>query len=285
LNSPLSSPSLWKPDASTSPSHFCKSDVGAFEIKFLVTEATAQSLLSVVRERMPLDPNANPTTGQYSVEGIYFETDNRDVFQRTPGYSRQKFRVRRYAGGQIIFVERKSKRNGLVSKRRVQIEPIELNQILNPVVSLPMGSDAVSSSSNEERSPSLEQSVDKNPTEWFTKRISKRKLQPTLCIAYERAAFLQMDALGPIRLTVDSDLKCCAFHQANFPESHVYQSFLNEMCIIEFKYREHIPTLFRNWIDEFQLAPQSVSKFRNALQNVGLSNPKTDAAAGGRNAC
>ncbi len=224
---------------------------------------------------MQMDPHANPRTGGYHVEGIYFETLDRDVYRRSPGYSRRKFRIRRYSGGSTIFLERKSKRKGVVSKRRTQMESCDLANLLDQA--LDIHSNALSEVSPE---PELE-SNGKTEVDWFSKRIKRLRLRPMLCLNYDRIAFLQMDNLGPIRLTMDRALGCCILEQSQFPEKLAYQNILKGKCVIEMKYRESMPTVFREIIEEFKLVSQPVSKFRNAIVVAGLAtdDPPSDGAS------
>lgn len=232
-----------------------------------------EPLISNLATKMQADPHADPKTGGYSVEGIYFETHDRDVFRRIPGYSRRKFRIRRYAGGPVIFLERKSKRKGIVTKRRVQIESSELDKILTGAYEVPLNGLQEAATSCETHKP---QSI-----EWFTKRIEKLNLQPTLCIAYDRLAFLQMDQLGPIRLTIDRGLRCCSLTDSRFPSQFAYRPFLGEKCVVEMKYRDALPNAFRDILEEFKLVSQPVSKFRNAIVVAGLAAPIESPSAEG----
>ena len=277
LNQPLASPSLWKPDLSVSQSQNTTTKPGAFEIKFLIEESELEKLIPSVAARMQLDPHAHPQTGGYTVEGIYFETLERDVFRRSPGYSRRKFRIRRYSEGPNVFLERKSKRKGIVSKRRTLLERSDLVNLLDRIF--------------ERTHPSL-QRIDEEtsrgqsgPSEmdWFSRRIERLKLRPLLCLSYDRVAFLQMDNSGPIRLTLDRALGCCTLEQSQFPSKVAYQPFLEGNCIVEMKYRESIPTVFREIIDEFKLVSRPVSKFRNAIVAAGLDSPPCDPASEGPN--
>ena len=213
---------------------------------------------------MQLDPHADPQTGGYSVEGIYFETLERDVYRRTAGYSRKKYRIRRYSQGSNVFLERKSKRKGLVTKRRLQLKPSDLAAILNGTYN-GTWSLSVAEHSNESSGPT--------EMNWFLKRIDRLKLQPTLCIAYDRVAFLQMENQGPIRLTIDRGLECCLLNQSHFPCKSDYQSILEGKCIVELKYREALPTVFQEFIEKFKLMSQPVSKFRNAIAEAEFVTP------------
>ncbi len=265
LNQPLASPSLWKPELSESQQQNRTSKPGAYEIKFLIQESILEQLIPSIAARMQLDPHANPQTGGYTVEGIYFETLDGDVYRRSPGYARRKFRIRRYSGGPNIFLERKSKRKGVVSKRRTQLETSELANLLDRTLGIT--SRALWDDSSE---PPLE--LNRNTeVDWFSRRIKRLKLRPMLCLNYDRIAYLQMDKLGPIRLTIDRSLGCCTMEQSQFPEKLAYRKILEGKCVVEMKYRESIPTVFREVIDEFKLVSQPVSKFRNAIVVAGLA--------------
>ena len=263
LNQPLASPSLWNPTLSLGQPQTTPSKPGAFEVKFLIEESTLERLISTLSARMQADPHSDPNTGGYSVEGIYFETTDRDVYRRKPGYSRKKFRIRRYAGGPNIFLERKSKRRGIVTKRRIQLESSDLDKILT------RNYEALPDSLQEVKP--LAEVRGQATIDWFTKRIDRLNLVPTLCIAYDRVAFLQMEQLGPIRLTIDRGLRCCSLKESQFPSQLAYETFLDRKCVVEMKYRDAMPNAFRGIIEEFMLVSQPVSKFRNAIVVAGLA--------------
>ena len=259
---PLASPSLWRPKYNPSQTQLTPSKNGAFEIKFLVEESLVESLIPKVAAQMQLDPHADTITGSYSVEGIYFETDLRDVYRRTPGYSRKKYRIRRYGEGPVVFLERKSKRNGIVSKRRLQLDSSELTTVLKERYAI------------SDRNPhveNLDESSGQSETTWFYKRLDRLKLRPTLCISYDRVAFLQMENTGPIRLTVDRSIGCCSLNQLHFPCKADYQRIFEGKSVIELKFRDIMPNNFREIIEEYKLISQPVSKFRKAMVVTGLA--------------
>ena len=259
---PLASPSLWMPKNNSSQTQSTPSKNGAFEIKFLVEESLVESLIPKVAAQMHLDPHADPITGGYSVEGIYFETGLRDVYRRTPGYSRKKYRIRRYSEGPVVFLERKSKRNGIVSKRRLQLDSSELTTVLKERYAI---SDRIPHVEN------LDESSGQSETTWFYKRLDRLKLRPTLCISYDRVAFLQMENTGPIRLTVDRSIGCCSLNHLHFPCKADYQRILEGKSVIELKFRDIMPNNFREIIEEYKLISQPVSKFRKAMVVTGLA--------------
>ena len=273
LNQPLASPSLWNPALTENPLRSDTSKPGAYEIKFLIDESRMSQFIPVVESKMKRDSFADPKTGGYSVEGIYYETQDINVFDKTPGYSRKKFRIRRYAGGAALFLERKFKRKGIVTKRRIELDALQLVEMLQATPRTEPNPEASS-----ESSPQTE-------LEWFVRRLDRRMLRPTLCIAYDRVAFLQMDHLGPIRLTIDRNVGCCKLNQLGFPDRSSYQGILEGKCIVELKYREAMPTTFRQFIDDFQLKVQPVSKFRHGMLATGLASPPVGDSSEGAEPC
>ena len=236
-------------------------------------ESLVEQLIPVVQTKMKLDSFADPKTGGYSVEGIYYETQELNVFNKTPGYSRKKFRIRRYSEGATLFLERKSKRRGIVTKRRIQLDANQLPEMLQ--------------TTSESESATTPNSDSSGPTEldWFARRLERLMLRPTLCIAYDRVAFLQMDQLGPIRLTIDRSVGCCKSNQLGFPDRSSYQRILDGKCIVELKYREALPNTFRQFIEDFQLKVQPVSKFRHGMVATGLASPQRHTDSEGAETC
>src|SRR5207249_4325435 len=100
----------------------------------------------------------------YPVHGLYFDTPALDVFHRSPGYKRKKYRLRRYGAAASIFLEQKRKSSGKVAKRRTLIEAADLERL---------------------RSESHDPAWHGN---WFHHRITMRRLQPSCWISYHRQA-------------------------------------------------------------------------------------------------
>src|SRR5262249_50546060 len=148
-------------------------------------------------------------TDGYRVNSLYFDTAGFDVYQRKGSYGRAKYRVRRYGTEQSIFLERKLKSRGLVSKRRTRIPDGDIRLLANG-----------------------------NATPewigyWFRRRLDARQLLPTCQIKYERVARVGMTSEGPVRLTLDRNI--CAFFTGEFQveESGTWKTLLPDRCILE----------------------------------------------------
>ena len=122
----LESPSLFGPGAAAD-------GATAYEVKFLLTEDQVAEVAARVAGKLALDPYADPAMGNaYLTTSVYTDTPNFDVFYRTEGYSRDKFRVRRYGASGPVFVERKTKNGDKVRKHRARINPAEVPSIWRP---------------------------------------------------------------------------------------------------------------------------------------------------------
>src|SRR5438045_435204 len=94
----------------------------AYELKFLLSEATAQAALELARKHLSPDPFAGGESGDgYCVNSVYLDTERLDVYHRVGSYGRCKYRVRRYGNEPAVFLERKLKTRGLVGKRRTRV--------------------------------------------------------------------------------------------------------------------------------------------------------------------
>jgi len=232
----LESPSLYRTD----------SDTPAFEVKFLLTEAEATEVEHRLRPSLLLDPHVDPSLGNsYRVTSVYFDTAAFDVYQRTKGHRRRKFRIRRYGSALSVFLEQKSKSQQRVRKRRTSIHENEL--------------ESLSAVESNEWSGA-----------WFAKKLAKRGLSPVCRISYQRLALIGTSTDGPIRVTFDRSANGEA---ANGHVPHPVangKSLLNDEVIAEFKFLGAMPTIFKTVIEDLRLAPRPVSKYRRCVEAAGL---------------
>jgi len=219
----------------------------AYEIKFLVPSELAEAAMGWARRNLAPDPHAEMGTADgYGVNSLYFDTPDLDVYQRNGSYGKSKYRVRRYGHETGIFLERKLKARGLVSKRRTRVPDDELLRLAT---------------------------VDPEPDwagYWFRRRLLARQLMPRCQIRYERVARVGMASTGPIRLTIDRNV--CAFLTSDYgvQENGGWLALLPGRCILELKFRMEMPAPFKSLMEELTLTPQPVSKYRLSIQAFGL---------------
>lgn len=239
LQTPTSlSPSLWK-----------DREAPAFELKFQVPEAKAVDIARWATEHLQLDPHAKPELGNaYRVHGLYFDTPALDVFHRSPGYKKRKFRLRRYGANPSIFLEQKRKSEGKVAKRRVEIAETDIDRLR----AIPTDADW--------------------HAYWFHRRINARRLEPTCLISYLRQAYFGHNGDGPLRLTLDRGVRSLPAIGWSVVEVEGHAPELTDAVLLELKYRKNLPALFKAMMQDFALAPGPLSKYRLAIQTLGLAN-------------
>ena len=218
----------------------------ASEIKFLVSPALADQIRDWARGRLAPDPNAAGESGDaYPVTSLYFDTAQFDVFHRKGSFGRSKYRVRRYGQSEITFLERKLKTRGLLTKRRSIVRRDELERLAN---------------ADAERGWA---------GYWFHRRLLARGLEPLCQISYHRTARVAMTQYGPIRLTLDENLRALPAAGLWFSEQKG-TCLLENQIILELKFRCEMPVQFKYLVEEFALNPQPISKYRLGAAALGL---------------
>lgn len=217
----------------------------AFELKFQVSTQEAQTVESWARRHLQPDPHGDH--GAYRLTSVYCDTPQLDVFHRSPGYRRRKYRLRRYGESPLVFLERKSRRGDRVKKKRAGIPEDELPLLLG--------------------APPPEW-----PGRWFLNRVGERGLQPTCRVAYWRTAFFGHAGSLPVRLTLDRELIGAAVADWSAAPLHEGSSLLPGGVLVELKFHAHLPELFRELLPQLPLQQARVSKYRRCVQLCRLVN-------------
>src|SRR5262249_46105605 len=148
-------------------------------VKLVRAEAQAAEAGRFLRPSLAADPHADPTLGgAYRVTSVYFDTAAFDVYRRSENYRRRKYRVRRYGMSPTAFLERKSKSDTEVQKRRTAVPLGDL-----------VGLDGAA--------------PDEWSGAWFVKQLRDRGLRPVCRVSYSRVALVGSCPEGPIRVTFD----------------------------------------------------------------------------------
>jgi hypothetical protein len=105
---------------------------------------------------------------------------------------------------------------------------------------------------------------------WFQRRLIARRLAPVARIAYRRTARVAMTVNGPIRLTIDEDLRATTVHGFDFFGSEPAVPVLPGYAILELKFLRDLPALFKALVEEFALVPEPTSKYRLAVDALRL---------------
>ena len=198
----------------------------ASELKFVVSPEVAGEIREWARQNLESDPHGSGEYGDlYHISSIYLDTDGFDVLRKRGSYGRSKSRIRQYASDPAIYLERKMKVRGLVSKKRVKVTAADLSGL----------------SSSETKNG--------EPTYWFHRRILARSLKPVCQIAYERTARVAMTEAGLIRLTLDEQVAAAPVDGFQFASTQPEPLPVGGV-IVELKFRQQIPQLFAACIDQ-----------------------------------
>jgi hypothetical protein len=220
----------------------------AAEYKFVVPRPVAEEICRWSRACLAPDPNAAGELGDtYQIRTFYFDTDQFHVFHRKGSFGRSKYRIRRYGESTVVFLERKLKTRGLVSKRRSPVRLDELPRLFES---------------------ELESSWNGR---WYYRRLTARRLNLVCLIEYRRMARVAVTSNGPVRLTVDDHLRACIPHELSYEIGPKSAPLLDDQLVVELKFRGETPVVFKRLIEEFHLNPVANSKYRRAVMALGLA--------------
>ena len=107
------------------------------------------------------------------------------------------------------------------------------------------------------------------PGYWFHEHLVRRQLYPVCRVAYERVALVGRSSEGPLRLTLDRNIRGVFAREWSFDALDGGFPFLTNQVICEFKYQSFLPSLFKEIIQSMCLTPSPVSKYREFLRVYG----------------
>ncbi len=237
-------------------------DGAAFEIKYLLPDAQATLLEERLRQELRLDPHADPALGDaYRVTSLYFDTPEFDTFRRRENFSVQKYRIRRYGDSTQVYLERKNKSAHQVHKLRTAVDMDDLAGLLATA-------------------------VEPHPAEWFVRQVAEKSLRPVCAVTYQRTALIGANGEGPIRATFDRRATGRAATDWEVDRFDSGAAILEGEVIVELKFLLTIPELFQSAVNDLQLLPSRVSKYRRCIRATGQApatlavDPGEEASAG-----
>lgn len=210
-----------------------------FERKYRIPESDAAALLRAVGRLLAPDPHGS----SYDVASLYLDTVDLASYRRAlPG----KWRLRRYGAGESVYAEFKARPDsGDVRKRRTALTLAEGSQ-------LPAG----------ER------------PRWFLRAIAEHGLRPVRVVSYRRQAYVgELDG-DAVRLTLDRDIVAAREARFCIPAPVVGGTPLTDGRILELKFQRAIPPTLEAVVTSLGLLPESFSKYRAAIEELGDGTPE-----------
>jgi len=221
------------------------------ETKLLVDARLGDDVRAWARQRLGPDPHGGGEfRDQYGVTSVYLDTDAHDVYHRRGSFGRSKYRIRHYENDQAAFLERKLRTRLRLTKRRTRI-PLE----------------AVTSLRLDNADPT-------HPAYWFFRRVTLRRLRPVCVIRYSRTARMAETPEGPVRMTLDASVFATPTNLVSLSVGPG-RELVHGLIILELKYSGVFPRIFKDLVDEFHLIPRPASKYRFAVQALGLAGSTT----------
>jgi hypothetical protein len=111
---------------------------------------------------------------------------------------------------------------------------------------------------------------------WFQRRLEARNLKPACQVSYHRVARGVLDGGGPARLTLDESIRAHAVTGIRF-STEAGTAIAETRLILELKYRDALPAVFKRLVAEFRLETQPVSKYRFGMAALGHELPAATA--------
>lgn len=217
------------------------------EIKYLLTRQQKAQLLQIMAPYMALD-----RYGRTTIRNLYFDTDDYRLIRHSiekPVY-KEKLRIRSYCQavpGSPVFVELKKKFNGVVYKRRMQMQEAgALQWICHGKQEVPRQQIA-------------------GEIDYFCRYYGS--LMPRVFLSYEREAYYCQSG-GDFRVTFDENILCR--QEALTLEAEVWGTPLlgEDQVLMEIKTAGSIPLWMTAALTRMALHKTSFSKYGRAYETV-----------------
>jgi hypothetical protein len=208
----------------------------AFELKFLLCAREADKVEAWARQRLTPDPHG--ADGVYRSTTLYLDTPLFDVYHKSRGHRRSKYRVRRYGSDEVVHLERKIRQGDRVWKRREVLSLADLPHL--------PGRDEVGT--------------------WFGQRVRDRLFRPVCWVGYSRTALVGTTLSGPVRLTLDRRVVGATASAWTVPERIDGPELLPDRAILELKFRSALPGLLRELLRTLPSRTARGSKYARCVE-------------------
>ena len=229
-----------------------KPTIQRIEMKFQLDASLSREVKDWARDHLGVDDNCNSGgDDSYDIYSLYLDTPELDLYHRTGRIGRAKHRIRRYGKEQTLWVETKRKKNMVVRKNRTAVFESDL---MARLAACP-----------------LDRAAFDDPWcgDWFIDRVAARRLQPAIQIGYRRFARTSTLDGENLRLTIDSNMHAGPIDGWNIASdsSNAFGS-IGDSEILELKFHNQMPHLFRELLRTFPIPATGFSKYRTAIGSL-----------------
>lgn len=211
------------------------------ELKQVITGADALVLrrrLGIVMQR-----DEHSRTGSYLISSLYFDNINdKALMEKINGVNRrEKFRLRCYNDDpSLVFLEKKSKINGLCAKQRCVVDSAQVQSIIADGARW----------SPEEGSGLLNE---------LHLKMTTQGLRAKTIVDYKREAFVY--PAGNVRVTLDSEVRTSMHPQEFLDPDRLMLPTRESGIILEVKWDEFLPDVIRGIVQPGDARTESFSKY------------------------
>ncbi|MEZ6048668.1 MAG: polyphosphate polymerase domain-containing protein [Planctomycetaceae bacterium] len=218
------------------------------ELKYQIDKQLSSEIQEWAKEHIAADPHCSePGCDSYRVSTLYFDNPELDEYHRTGLAGNTKHRIRCYEETAQIWLEAKSKKKCRVSKRRTNVSADEFQHSLKEYLS---------------SSQTFDQSW---PGYWFLNAVDELRLISIVGVQYQRFARTEVIQGESLRLTIDSELQAASTTSCLFRDTLPLQS-IETPDILELKFHNRMPLLFKQLLSQFPLTCQGFSKYRTSVE-------------------
>jgi hypothetical protein len=106
---------------------------------------------------------------------------------------------------------------------------------------------------------------------WYRRQLARYRMLPICLIEYSRIAYFAPGGEGLIRLTFDRSIAGGLQREWSLDQTGEWQPLLSDNVVCEFKFRGAMPLLFKSVVQDMQLIPCGISKYRYCILAAGLA--------------
>lgn len=215
------------------------------EKKYIIQNDVLKDLLKDLEPYLVADKYKHST-----ITNLYFDTDDYEIIRRSIAATnfKEKFRIRSYSPEPVldsqVFMEIKSKNDGVVYKERFQTTLFSAINFLNGVEDI----------EDKAFADNMEIFMGKYPT-----------MKPKMYIYYDRLSMKAKDS-NKVRLTVDSNLTYRDINLDDLTNKSGKALLDSNYSIVEIKLNQEMPEWLEEVLENHQIEKGSFSKYGTAYK-------------------
>ena len=232
-----------------------------FELKYLLTEHTAQRMRDFVRSHIDLDEySVGKEQLSYPVHSLYLDSDDLKTYWWTINGDKNRFKLRlRYYDanpGSPIFFEVKRRMDNCIMKQRGGVRQEAVAALLAGHLPEP---EHLLVKDNAKQLAALQR---------FSHLMESLHAKPKIHIAYLREAYVSAD--DSQRLTFDRMIQAEEHLTRTVTTDLIHPVRNLEGCVVlELKFTNRFPNWFRDLIETFGVMQCGAAKYVEGVQNLG----------------